>query len=71
MDRLSSVLEALQRHAGSHPVLVAMWTEYIEGTMKECRSACEQAEKLVDSLPEIRDPNTWTQVAALCALADQ
>ena len=71
MDRLADAREALRRHAGSHPVLVAMWTEYIEGAMQDCRDACERAEKLVDSLPDVRDPDTWAQVVSLCALADQ
>ena len=71
MENIETVLRDIQSHASTHPVIVAMWSEYLGGLRDACAQACEQARTLVKDLPAFADPSSYQQVAALYALTRQ
>lgn len=71
MESIDTALSELQSHSSSHPVIVAMWSEYLLGLKDACTGACEQARLLIRDLPQLKDPSSYKQIAAVYALTQQ
>lgn len=65
MQELEDVRRRLQAHAGTHPMLVAYWSEYLGELVKACALACGQAEQVMANFPLVQDPTSVHQIAAL------
>ena len=68
MQELEDVRRRLQAHVGTHPMLVAYWSEYLGELMDACARACGQAEQVMTDFPLVQDPTSVHQVAALYAV---
>ncbi len=68
MEQLEGARQRLETHTGTHPVLVAWWTEYLARLEEMCMRACHQADEVVRDLHLVDDPATMGQLAAMHAL---